>query len=173
MKHILQIMLAAVFVALCVSTVSYNKSGEWLHIEKMMQASSDKLEGQMGGFVSIEACAQKKLSLEEQNTIYVFNKNEGRIKLSVMEYLIGVIAAEMPASYNIEALKAQAVASRTYLFYKMINGGCSRNEKCAICTTSGHCQGYLSLEQRKQRWGERFDEYEQKITEAVSLKENQ
>jgi len=46
------------------------------------------------------------------------------------DYLIGVVAAEMPASFNIEALKAQAVASRTYAVYYIKNDKHSGFDLC-------------------------------------------
>ena len=39
-------------------------------------------------------------------------------ELKLEDYIVGVVAAEMPASFDIEALKAQAVAARTYAMYK-------------------------------------------------------
>ena len=46
-------------------------------------------------------------------------KNGTRQKLDFDQYLIGVVAANMPSGYNIEALKAQAVVSRTYALYNI------------------------------------------------------
>ena len=48
--------------------------------------------------------------------VYIKDKDEV-INLSALEYITGVVAAEMPALYNEEALKAQAVTSYTYAHY--------------------------------------------------------
>ena len=89
------------------------------------------------------------------------------------EYLIGVVAAEMPASYDIEALKAQAVAARTYTMYKMNNGGCGAHKGADICTDSGHCQAYMSRDDMDKFWGDDADAYLSKITQAVNATSGQ
>lgn len=83
------------------------------------------------------------------------------------EYLVGVVAAEMPASYELEALKAQAVAARTYTVYKAKHGGCSSHTGADICTDSTHCQAYLCADKMSLRWGDRTQEYLEKIIQAV------
>lgn len=83
------------------------------------------------------------------------------INLDLEEYIIGVVAAEMPASYNLEALKAQAVAARTYAYRKIITG----TEVLSSDFRKG--QAYLSNEQLKERWGNEHYNYLKKISEAV------
>lgn len=91
---------------------------------------------------------------------------QGEIKeMDMEEYLISVVAGEVYPSYNLEALKAQAVAARTYLVYKMERGGCSNGGD--ICTESAHCQAYKSNEKMLSGWGEKYDEYYNKIKNAV------
>ena len=58
-------------------------------------------------------------------------------------YLVGVVRAEMPASFEEEALKAQAVAARTYTLYKLQTGG-NHGAEADICTDSTCCQAYIS-----------------------------
>ncbi len=84
------------------------------------------------------------------------------------EYLIGVVAGEMPASYEPEALKAQAVAARTYTLYKYNHGGCSAHEGADICTDSGHCQAYVTDAEMTKNWGDSKAANLAKITEAVN-----
>lgn len=81
------------------------------------------------------------------------------ITLPLEEYLVHVVAAEMPASYAPEALRAQAVAARSYTLYKLQSGH--------LCTSSQHCQAYASDDTLRQRWGEDYDEYLAKIRDAV------
>lgn len=59
-------------------------------------------------------------------------------------YLVGVVLAEMPASFEEEALKAQSVAARTYAWKANITGG--KHGDGSVCTQSDCCQGYLSQE---------------------------
>ncbi|MGI5918076.1 MAG: stage II sporulation protein D [Christensenellales bacterium] len=89
-------------------------------------------------------------------------------EMKLEDYLIGVVAAEMPASFELEALKAQAVAARTYTLYKRDHGGCSAHEGADICTNSNHCQAYVTDEEMTKNWGSKKAEYLVKITEAVT-----
>lgn len=86
------------------------------------------------------------------------------------EYLKGVVASEMPASYEDEALKAQAVVARTYTLYKIKNSGTIEEHNGAdICDDSSHCQAWLSKEERYSKWSEetKKDELWNKICNAV------
>lgn len=96
--------------------------------------------------------------------VYVSGKNE---KMNIEDYLVGVVSAEMPASFEPEALKAQAVAARTYTNYIKDHGGCSSHDGADICTRSGCCQAYLSRDDMRKRWGGNMDKYLQKIETAV------
>ena len=88
-------------------------------------------------------------------------------EMTLAEYLVGVTAAEMPASFAEEALKAQAVAARTYTLYKL-TAGSSHGDTADICTDSTCCQAYISMENARANWGGQADAYEAKIREAVT-----
>lgn len=67
------------------------------------------------------------------------------VKMPLEEYLTGVVAAEMPASFHLEALKAQAVVARTYTINQMrrFGGkGCDKHPGADICTDPAHCQAW-------------------------------
>lgn len=81
-------------------------------------------------------------------------------------YLVGVVRAEMPASFQSEALKAQAVAARTYTLYKMLSGG-NHGDTADICTDSTCCQAWIAEDRARANWGENADAYEEKIEAAV------
>lgn len=81
--------------------------------------------------------------------IYDCSKNE-LVALDLEEYVMGVVAAEMPDSFHIEALKAQALAARTYTLIRMkeFGGkGCANHEGADICTDHTHCQAYRDPKQ--------------------------
>ncbi|MHB1313861.1 MAG: stage II sporulation protein D [Christensenellales bacterium] len=86
-------------------------------------------------------------------------------KLEIEEYVLGVVAAEMPVSYDPEALKAQAVAARTLAVYKCQNGGCSYGGD--ICGNSDHCQAWVSDEGMQKKWGSSYEINLAKAKEAV------
>ena len=87
-------------------------------------------------------------------------------------YLAGVVRAEMPASFEAEALKAQTVAARTYTLYKMKQGG-NHGDTADLCTDPACCQAYLEESEAGKNWGEQADGYERKIEEAVRATDGQ
>ena len=107
----------------------------------------------------------------EGEAINVFSSSTGKVeKVDMHEYLIGSLAAEMPPSYHTQALKAQAVACYTYAVR-------TRNEQRSnpdlslagadISDSSKMHQGYISKQQRKELWGDKFEENEAKLESAV------
>lgn len=87
--------------------------------------------------------------------------------MELEEYLWGVVAAEMPAAFEQEALKAQAIAARTYTLYRMQNPS-SNHTKADICTDSTCCQAWISYDDRMEAWsGSKGKEYAKKITTAI------
>lgn len=88
-------------------------------------------------------------------------------EMTLGEYLVGVVRAEMPASFEPEALKAQAVAARTYTLYKIRSGG-NHGDTADICTDHTCCQAWISEERARNNWGENADAFEEKIEAAVT-----
>ncbi len=81
-------------------------------------------------------------------------------------YLCGVVAAEMPVSFPDEALKAQAVAARTYTLFKQLHGS-SAHPDADVCTSSACCKAYVDDETLKSRWGADYAVYKAKADNAV------
>ena len=104
-----------------------------------------------------------------EETIKVKTKEEKIEELKLEDYLIGVLAAEMPASFEEEALKAQAVASRSYAMYKIIH---NENEEYDILTDVTN-QSYITNEEMKTKWSNNYDYYLNKITNAVQNTEKE
>jgi len=105
---------------------------------------------------------------EEFNTIKLLHTKTDTIEeINLENYLYGVVSAEMPASFEMEALKAQAIVARTYTVYKTkTNNG--KHGDATICDSSSCCQAWISKEERLARWEEdKRDEYWNKITDAV------
>ncbi len=84
------------------------------------------------------------------------------IEKNLEEYIIGVVAAEMPASFNMEALKAQAIAARTYAMYKK-----NQNKEYDVTTTVS-TQSYINQEKMKIKWEQDYEKYYAKIKQAVN-----
>ena len=93
---------------------------------------------------------------------------EGTVEeLSLGDYLWGVTAAEMPASFELEALKAQTVAARTYCLYQREGGG-EKHPGADVCGDYTCCQAYLTREQAEAGWGVDAWRYGEKISQAVA-----
>lgn len=112
-----------------------------------------------------------------KDVIRVKITSTGEIKeLTVNEYLKGVLPSEMPPEYDMEALKAQAVVARTYLYQKVAAGG---HQDADICDSAAHCQAYYSTDRILQIWekSKGWDEttrkiHAKKVAEAVESTEN-
>lgn len=101
------------------------------------------------------------------NTIKLLHTETGEVEeIPLDKYLYGVVSAEMPASFEMEALKAQAVVARTYTIYKIQNGG--KHEGADICDQASCCQAWISKEARLEKWNEEEGEKNwEKIVSAV------
>lgn len=95
---------------------------------------------------------KKHYSLEAMDFNVYYEKGGIKQKLDFDEYLLGVVAANMPAGYHIEALKAQAVISRTYALYN-ISLLSEEDESKTDFTTSELGLSYIGLDEMEQYWG--------------------
>ena len=91
--------------------------------------------------------------------ITIYRSNGSVINLNMTDYLIGVVSSEMPASFNLEALKAQSVLARTYALKAKQTG--------KKLTDTVSTQSYIDIDQMKNKWGNSFNTYYNKIKNAV------
>ena len=91
---------------------------------------------------------------------------EGTVReLPMQTYLVGVLAGEMPASFEAEALKAQAVAARTYTMY------CASGPKhpdADVCADPAHCQAWQAEDPMREKWGENYEKNRALLSAAVA-----
>ena len=88
------------------------------------------------------------------NTVKLLHQKTNEIEeINLDEYLCNVVSAEMPADYDIEALKAQAIVARTYTLYKIIHNS-GKHPGADICDSSSCCQAWISKEDRLAKWDE-------------------
>lgn len=101
-------------------------------------------------------------------TVKLLHKNTNEIEeLELDDYLLGVVSSEMPASFEEEALKAQAVVARTYTIYKITED--NKHENADVCDDSKCCQAWISKEDRLNKWSETERDLNWiKIEEAVN-----
>lgn len=109
---------------------------------------------------------------ENEETVSVYIKNEDKVvDMNKSQYLKEVVAAEMPASFEMEALKAQAVAARSYLVSRQnayrISGTPEEHKGADMCTDPTHCKAWISEEKRRESWGTESEKNWEKIKRAV------
>lgn len=88
-------------------------------------------------------------------------------ELTMVDYLFGVVAAEMPAAFEEEALKAQACAARTFTVVRQASAHAA-HPQADVCTDSGCCQAYVERQAAETRWGISAGTYSAKISQAVA-----
>ncbi len=98
----------------------------------------------------------------------VLRVETGQIEyLSLEKYIFGVVASEMPANFEVNALKAQALASRTYIMHKL-----SENPDIIVNDTTEY-QAYSDLGELKDIWQDNYEAYLQKISQVVHETKNE
>ena len=127
---------------------------------------------------NIENVTQEQPEQEVETTIYdyqkyktikLFHSGSGQIEeLPIDEYLYGVVSSEMPANYEAEALKAQAIVARTYTIYQIMNNS-GKHPGADICDNSSCCQAWISKDERLSKWApEEAESNWNKIVDAVN-----
>lgn len=126
-------------------------------------ASESESEAQADSGKSKDAAAKT-----DGDTISVFMTDSEKTEtLAMRDYIIGAVGAEMPASYEAEALKAQALAAVTFAEYSKKNGGDENLGGADISSDSSRHQGYMTTDEMKEKWGDAFDSYYEKLASAV------
>ncbi len=112
---------------------------------------------------------QAAAEIEEDDTILVLSSSTKKVsEIELFEYVVGAVAAEMPATYHSQALKAQAVACYTYALRARQNDSDESLGGAHISDSSDKHQGYIDKSARKEKWGDKYDTYEKKIETAVT-----
>ncbi|GHU60402.1 stage II sporulation protein D [Clostridia bacterium] len=114
-----------------------------------------------------------EVSLTDDGAMLISVKMPDKVvTMSLADYLYGAVAAEMPAAFPEEALKAQAVASRTLAMNRILLNRGGKGEKshegADVCTDYGHCEAWTRPEESSRSWGADASEYERKVKKAVA-----
>lgn len=128
----------------------------WLHLNREDSSLKDK-ETKTAEGVQSKGDDTKERKKEKKQLVHIKRSNGKDVTIELEEYLIGVVGSEMPASFAKEALKAQAVAARTFV--------AKRNFEVDDTTAS---QVFQDDSQLKQVWKESYDENKKRIEEAVT-----
>lgn len=161
MKKILIYFIGFILICFILPTICT----QTLEVSKSNKDSKD--------IIDEEQIAEKKeensYDYKEYTTIKLLNAETGEIKeIYLDEYIVGVVSAEMPALYELEALKAQATVARTYTIYQIKNNE-KKHGDANICDSYSCCQAWLSKDERMAKWEENEKESNwQKIVQAVN-----
>lgn len=102
-------------------------------------------------------------------TVSVYRTSKQTIEeIPLEEYVKGVLAAEMPVTFELEALKAQALSARTYIVKSLISSNKSNVPNGADITDSTLHQVYKSKSELKKAWGRDYNMKMKKLTQAVN-----
>lgn len=157
-----RLLVVVVLILIPITFVTYNKETE--EVMKGTTLENISLE------IPIKNDEESKVVIDDTKPQVLVSNNKDKsnpFTIDLEEYIIGVVAGEMPASFNMEALKAQAIASRTYAMYKM------KNVNNYVLSTTINDQVYLNMEQMKSKWGNDFDYYYNRVKSAVDATKGQ
>lgn len=115
---------------------------------------------------TVKTDAVEKGNAEDTISVFMTADNETEV-MDMRDYIIGSVSAEVPASYNEEAIKAQALAAVTFAEYRKKNAGEENIGGADISDDSSRHQGYMSKEEMQEKWGDAFDIYYEKIADCV------
>lgn len=150
---------------------------EWEAVPARVQRNWRQLPVQAARVFSLWYAPLEEAQAQEEGLLRVYDAEAGAMRLLPLEeYVVGVVAAEMPASWPEEALKCQAVAARTRAVGSAVGyggTGCQSHPGADVCTDSACCQGWLGAEGRKAKWGDTWQPLEERVAQAVSATRGQ
>ena len=118
---------------------------------------------------SVQPTTETTQKETEAKTIKILRTGSGKVvEKEMFDYVKGAVAGEISAEYEKEAIKAQAVACYTYALWLRKNADRSALSGADISDNPAKFQSYLDENELKDKWGDKFDEYSNKISECVS-----
>lgn len=164
MKKIILILM--MFIILCfLIPIIFSKKFE----SKLIYSEQEKAEVKNETEKINEIQVNKNYNYNDYTNIKLLHTaNNEKEEINLEEYLCNVVSAEIPAYYEKEALKAQAIVARTYTIYTIIKNK-GKHDGADICDSPNCCQAWISKEDRMNKWEEDVrTEYWNRIVEAVN-----
>lgn len=132
-----------------------------------VKKATDVISRELFATESEEYREEKTTLKTETDMVKVMNASTNNItEITIRDYLLGVVAEEINPAYHKEAIKAQIIASHTLLLY-IKESGKDKPENAHITDDSTIHQGYLTESQQKEKWGENYTDYRNKIEECI------
>ena len=104
----------------------------------------------------------------DQDVTLTIQDGDTTEQMTLERYLTGVVRGEMPASFEMEALRAQAAAERSYVYYQLAAGRKDAHPDADFCTDHTCCSAYLSETAAREKWGGDFAPWNTRVEQAVS-----
>lgn len=138
-------------------------------VSSSKEVKADNIENDLD---NTKSDINNEINFESLDKIQLYRSVNGKIdELNLNYYLLCTVASEMPFKYEYEALKSQAIISRTYLYNKIIN---NKEENADVCDNFAHCQAFNDLDKLEEIWknvkgysDEEIKEGEEKIKRAI------
>ena len=169
MKKILIYFSILIFICFAIPVIFTTSFEKRTSSAEVLTCDGNVVEDKEANDISQNAILESTYDYKDYDTIQLLHQDTGKTEeLELDTYLYGVVSAEMPASFEEEALKAQAVVARTYTLYKIVNND-GKHKEVDICDDSTCCQAWISKENRFARWEESEQEENwKKIVNAVN-----
>ena len=161
MKKFLLYFLGFVVICFVLPALLTKKDNKEVVAQNVNENNNENVQNQVSN-----TNLEEKYPYKKYGTINLLHADTGEVeKVELDTYLCNVVSAEMPADFELEALKAQAIVARTYTIYKVNN---KKHDNADICDDSACCQAWISKEDRLVRWDESLrDSNWGKIEQAV------
>ena len=114
---------------------------------------------------------EKPITVQDSKIITLLHNGE-ILEIGLSKYLIGVVAAEMPGNFELEALKAQAVAARTYTLRKEQYGN-DKHLDAVVCSDYNHCKAYITEDEINSKGEDWVRDFYSKIASSVTETEGE
>ncbi|MFY9324465.1 MAG: SpoIID/LytB domain-containing protein, partial [Syntrophomonadaceae bacterium] len=134
-------------------------------MKKIIVFSSAIALAALAVFFALRGCQGPVIKELPKITVYRSQSNQVE-RLDLEQYLVGAVAAEMPASFEPEALKAQAICARTYALRKLMDGK-PYPLKADLSDDINTCQGYVNYQEFFRLHPYKSKEWWSKIQQAV------
>ena len=161
MKKFLLYFLGFVVICFVLPALLTKKDNKEVVAQNVNENNNENVQNQVSN-----TNLKEKYPYKKYGTINLLHADTGEVEQVELDtYLCNVVSAEMPADFELEALKAQAIVARTYTIYKVNN---KKHDNADICDDSACCQAWISKEDRLARWDESLrDSNWSKIEQAV------
>lgn len=156
-----------IYIMMCFFTV-YLLNMSFKNLKLSIEKESVNSNESLGNTVTfVEELKVEKYDYDSINKVKLLHSKENSIEeIFLDEYIVNVIAAEMPVEFELEALKAQAIVARTYTLYKITKD--SKHVNADICDDSTCCQAWISKDKRFEKWEDGKQEKWNKLVRAVN-----